>query len=311
MPTATKAKPVETQIANAVYISRDRIRANPDQPREYFDEAELQSLAASIREHGLLQPLVVRYEPSRYDGTPYQIVAGERRYRASEHILELLPCIISNATAEQARQLALIENLQRRDLTALEEAKGLRDLMKEQNLSMNKAAKVLGLSMGWVQNRIELLRTGEDVQAVAARQPYKMSSLLLIDGVKDKPTREDLLKQVESGAAHSAIKKQIEEYRENEQQQKQAAKQSTHAPDTQTQTRINQVAQNGHGTMSRGKLVTGTKSSDARQVIETALLRMETDFKSLCNFYDAAPPAARNAARKRLHELSKRFGELE
>jgi len=265
-------------LEGAVWLSRNRIRPNPEQPREYFEPAALAELSASIREHGILQPLLVRYEPSRYDGTPYLIIAGERRYRASEGIREKLPCMIVDVTPETARVLALTENIQRKDLTAMEEALALAELMTERRLSSREVARLLNMTHGWVNNRLMLLKTGDDVQAVAARVPFAMSSLLLIDTIKDDAEeRRSLLEAVQDGTPHAAIKARIEARA----LQQKLERQTHQAPDAQTAVRTRLHARTGGGNVSRGELVTGNSAAEARAEVGGALSEIERQLRTL------------------------------
>jgi ParB family chromosome partitioning protein len=279
MKATKQAQPAEPEpLANAVWLPRERIRPNPDQPRQMFDSAELAGLAASIQQFGVLQPLVVRYEPSRYDATPYILVSGERRFRASEGIKEKLPCIISDVDESTARLLALTENIQRQDLTAMEEARAIAELMTEQSLSARRVARVLHVSDGWINNRLALLKTGADVQEVAARVPYAMSSLLLIDTVKDDAQeRQELLELVENGAPHSAIKSRIDEIANL----RKLTKSANHAPDAETQRRSTLHSRNHGGNVSRGRIVQGTSPKEATAQVESTVSEIERHLRTL------------------------------
>lgn len=115
-----------------------KVEPNPDQPRQDFDEEELQALADSITVHGIIQPLTVREMPNGY----YQIIAGERRWRAAGMAnLSDVPAVIIEADDKKAMELALIENLQRQDLNPLEEALGYQTLMNEYGLTQEEAAR--------------------------------------------------------------------------------------------------------------------------------------------------------------------------
>ena len=131
-----------------------RVEPNPDQPRQDFDEEELQMLADSIAEHGIIQPLTVRETPTGY----YQIIAGERRWRAARLAnLNDVPVVIMEADDKKAMELALIENLQRQDLNPVEEAMGYRTLMEVHGLTQDEAAKRVGKSRPAVANALRLL----------------------------------------------------------------------------------------------------------------------------------------------------------
>ena len=131
-----------------------KVEPNPDQPRQDFDEEELQSLADSISVHGVIQPLTVRELPNGY----YQIIAGERRWRAARLAnLSDIPAVIIEADDRKAMELALIENLQRQDLNPVEEALGYQTLIEEYGLTQEDAAKQVGKSRPAVANALRLL----------------------------------------------------------------------------------------------------------------------------------------------------------
>ena len=132
---------------------------NPSQPRRRFSQDALEELAASIKEHGVLQPLSVR----RVDGG-YELISGERRLRASKLAgLAEVPCILVNVDSEGSSLLALVENLQRRDLDFVEEAAALARLIRTFGLSQEEAAKRIGKSQSAVANKLRLLRLSPDV----------------------------------------------------------------------------------------------------------------------------------------------------
>jgi ParB family chromosome partitioning protein len=136
----------------------------PDQPRRYFDEKALKELAASIVEHGLLQPILVRPDKTR-EGM-FEIIAGERRWRASQKAqLHDLPVIVRDMDDASAFQIALIENIQRQDLNTIEEASGYNRLVEEFGHSHESVGEVLGKSRSHVANMIRLLQLPESVQA--------------------------------------------------------------------------------------------------------------------------------------------------
>ncbi|MBQ1590218.1 MAG: ParB/RepB/Spo0J family partition protein [Oscillospiraceae bacterium] len=136
------------------YLPIDRICPNPAQPRRIFDRDALQELAASIAQHGLLQPVSVR----RRDGG-YELIAGERRLRAAKLAgLERIPCILMHVDEPQSGMLALVENLQRRDLDYLEEAEGISRLMRLYGLNQDQVAHRLGKSQSAIANKLRLLR---------------------------------------------------------------------------------------------------------------------------------------------------------
>ena len=131
-----------------------KVEPNRSQPRQDFDEEELQALADSIEEHGIIQPLTVRQLDSGY----YQIIAGERRWRAARLAnLAEIPVVVMEADDRKAMELALIENLQRQDLNAVEEALGYQSLMEDYGLTQDEAAKRVGKSRPAVANSLRLL----------------------------------------------------------------------------------------------------------------------------------------------------------
>ena len=137
-----------------------KVEPNPDQPRQDFDEEELQALADSIEQHGIIQPLTVRELSSGY----YQIIAGERRWRAARLAnLSEIPAIIIEADDRKVKELALIENLQRQDLNPMEESLGYQSLMQEYGLTQEEAAKRVGKSRPAVANALRLLNLPQDV----------------------------------------------------------------------------------------------------------------------------------------------------
>ena len=137
-----------------------RVEPNPEQPRQDFDEEELEALAESIRQHGILQPLTVRETGAGY----YQIIAGERRWRAARMAeLAEVPAIVVEADDKKAMELALIENLQRQDLNSVEEALGYQSLIEEFGLTQEEAANRVGKSRPAVANSLRLLSLDEKV----------------------------------------------------------------------------------------------------------------------------------------------------
>lgn len=137
-----------------------KVEPNPNQPRQNFDEEELQNLSDSIGEHGVVQPLTVRQLSSGY----YQIIAGERRWRAARMAnLSEIPAVIIEADDKKVKELALIENLQRQDLNPVEEAMGYQSLIDEYGLTQEDAAKRVGKSRPAVANALRLLSLSPDI----------------------------------------------------------------------------------------------------------------------------------------------------
>lgn len=136
------------------------IKPNPFQPRKEFKEEALQELAASIKAHGILQPIIVRKK-----GVGFEIVVGERRYRASKLALQKeIPAVVRDLTDQQMMEFALLENLQREDLTPIEEAEAYQSLMENLDLTQEQLAQRLGKSRPYIANHIRLLSLPQDVK---------------------------------------------------------------------------------------------------------------------------------------------------
>lgn len=148
--------------SNGRHVPIERIRPNPNQPRRDFGEKELQDLAASIREKGVIQPLIVRPHP--LDSTEFEIVAGERRWRAAQLAnVHDLPVIVRDLNDTEVLELAIIENIQRADLNAAEEALGYRQLMDRFGHTQERLAEALGKSRSHIANLLRLLTLPEPV----------------------------------------------------------------------------------------------------------------------------------------------------
>jgi ParB family chromosome partitioning protein len=147
------------------------LRANPYQPRATFEPQSLAELGESIREHGILQPIVVRRAP-----TGYEIISGERRWRAAQAIgLLTVPVVVRGAVAdEQMLELALIENVQRQDLDAMERARGFEQMVKQLGLTQDEVARKVGLQRATVANHLRLLELPVQVQEAVARGVISM-----------------------------------------------------------------------------------------------------------------------------------------
>ena len=149
------------ETGGVTVLPLQKVEPNPNQPRTYFDEEELQALADSIAAHGLLQPLAVR----DMGGGFYQIIAGERRWRAARLAgLSEVPVVVVEADDRTVMELALVENLQRQDLNPMEEAEGYRSLMQDYGLTQEEAANRVGKSRPAVANALRLLALPEEVR---------------------------------------------------------------------------------------------------------------------------------------------------
>lgn len=144
-----------------IYLPISKVEANIDQPRKHFDEDALYELSESIREHGVIQPLTVRKLSSGY----YQIIAGERRWRAARLAgLKEIPCRVMDADEQKRTEIALIENLQREDLSPLEEAEGYKHLVEDFGLTQEEVANRVGKSRPAVANALRLLSLSKDIK---------------------------------------------------------------------------------------------------------------------------------------------------
>jgi len=165
IPPSSPPRPVSPEVqAGAIEIDVDQIVPNPHQPRQSIDEESLQELANSILEHGLIQPLIVtRIEAG------YQLIAGERRWRASRMAgLGAVPAIIKETSPQQMLELAIVENIQRADLNPLEEAEAYTQLMREFNLTQEAVAERVGKSRSAVANIVRLLDLPPEVKKTLA-----------------------------------------------------------------------------------------------------------------------------------------------
>ena len=145
---------METESSGSLYLPISQVESCSGQPRKHFDEESLQELADSITEHGIIQPLTVRKLASGY----YQIIAGERRWRAARLAgLQEVPVIVMEADDRKAAELAMIENLQREDLNPMEEAAGFQSLIENYHMTQEEAAQQVGKSRSAVTNALRLL----------------------------------------------------------------------------------------------------------------------------------------------------------
>lgn len=149
---------IETKRVDELNI--DQITPNQDQPRKHFDKERLDVLTKSVEEHGVLQPIIVRHFK-----TGYEIVAGERRWRASKQArLKTIPAIVLNADEEKYVEISLIENLQREDLNPIEESMAYRSLMDKHQYTQEKVAEVVGKSRSYIANTLRLISLDDRVQ---------------------------------------------------------------------------------------------------------------------------------------------------
>ena len=185
----------ETPLEQSAYklLPIYKVEPNPNQPRQDFDEEELEALAESIRVHGVIQPLTVRETANGY----YQIIAGERRWRASR-LAELteIPVVVIEADDKKAMELALIENLQRQDLNPVEEALGYQTLMEEYGLTQEQAAARVGKSRPAVANALRLLGLCPDVLELLRRGELTPGHARAILVLKTEKKQQEAAKKI-------------------------------------------------------------------------------------------------------------------
>ncbi len=174
----------------------DHIEPNPEQPRMVFEPEALNELAASIREHGVLQPILVR----PLGPNTYQIVAGERRWRASRLAgLETIPALIEQIDDDTALEIAIIENLQREDLTPLDEAAMYDRMVHEHGYSIRKLADKLGKDKGYLENRLRLADAPPEIRELVSLRKDSLSHAYELMKVEDPKKRRRLAEQVARG----------------------------------------------------------------------------------------------------------------
>ena len=207
MADVAETQTVASEGAAEQYVPIEKISPNPEQPRKRFDPQDLDDLANSIREKGVIQPLIVR---RRDDGT-FEIVAGERRWRASQMAqLHELPIIVREFTDVEVLEVAIIENIQRADLNSIEEAAGYRQLMDRFGHTHEKMAEALGKSRSHIANLLRLLNLPEDVLELVRQGDLTAGHARTLVPSKNP---EKLAKQIIAGglsvrAAEALIKKE-------------------------------------------------------------------------------------------------------
>ena len=186
-------KIMETVDENEVKeLPLSKLRVNPYQPRKTFNEESLKELAESIKEHGVIQPIIVKKSIK-----DYEIVAGERRYRASRLAgKETIPAIIKDFTDEQMMEIAVLENLQREDLNSIEEALGFEMLMKNLNLTQEALAKKVGKSRSYITNMLGLLTLPTNVKESVKEGKISTSHARTLSKLEDKEKIEELANKI-------------------------------------------------------------------------------------------------------------------
>ena len=216
----------EIASTSAVKLKIMDIEPNRDQPRKIFDEDALAELADSIAKHGVIQPLLVRPMP---DGS-YQLVAGERRWRASRMAgLTEVPVVIKELSDDEAMALALIENLQREDLNAIEEAQGIKALMDTLSLTQDEAAERVGKSRPAVANALRLLKLPDSVIALVSDGKLSPGHARALLGFKDE---QDIIETadliIEKGLTVRDVEKLVKKRNKEPKAEKPAARRASY-----------------------------------------------------------------------------------
>ena len=185
-----------TRSVGVRIVQVDRIEPNPEQPRLAFNQETLDELAASIREHGVLQPILVRPKGQNR----FQLIAGERRWRASKQAgLETIPALIEEIDDDTALEISIIENLQREDISPLDEAAMYDRMVTEHGYSIRKLADKLGKDKGYVENRLRLADAPDEVRALVSLRKDTLSHAYELMKVQDPKRRRRLADQVARG----------------------------------------------------------------------------------------------------------------
>lgn len=186
--------PEANSSENVVDIQLSAIRPNPYQPRRVFDQGALKELAKSIQESGVFQPIIVRQPDPSLDR--YEIIAGERRFRASKLAGQTtIPAIIRDFDNERMMEVAVLENLQREDLTPLEEAQAYATLMDKLSMTQAQVAKRLGKSRPYIANYLRLLGLPDEVKKLLQSKQLSMGQARTLLGLQDKKRLAPLAKQ--------------------------------------------------------------------------------------------------------------------
>ncbi len=188
----SKNKNISSVTAELCYIPIDKIEPNPNQPRKEFDQTALEELAQSIKESGVIVPITVKKEENKYI-----LIAGERRYRASKIAgLKEIPAYIKIATKQEVMEMALVENIQREDLNAIEIALSLKALIEECNITQEKMSERIGKSRSTITNHLRLLKLPAEVQLALRNNKISMGHARSLIGLEDEQAQINLVKDI-------------------------------------------------------------------------------------------------------------------
>jgi len=193
------------------------IDRNINQPRKIFDDESLSELADSIKQHGVLQPIIVKS-----DGTRFKLVAGERRWRAARLAgLKEIPAIIKDSDEAQSIEIALIENLQRENLNPIEEAEGIRQLIELLQLTQEQTAQKLGRSRPAVANSLRLLALPDELKAMIRRDELSSGHARALLAIEDEKAREIIARRaIEAGLNVRQLEDLVKKYRQSRSEKK-------------------------------------------------------------------------------------------
>ncbi len=176
-----------------VYLNIDKIIPNPYQPRKIFEKTPLEELAKSIKQYGVMQPISVRF----INGTSYELVAGERRLRASKLAgFDTIPALIINISDKDSAAIALIENIQRRDLNFLEEAEGFYNLIEDYGYTQDQLANVLGKNQSTIANKIRLLKLSYATKKMIIENGLTERHARALLRISEERVRRDVLDKI-------------------------------------------------------------------------------------------------------------------
>ncbi|MCD7731040.1 MAG: ParB/RepB/Spo0J family partition protein [Oscillospiraceae bacterium] len=194
-------------------LRMSEIEPNKGQPRQSFDEAAIASLADSIHQHGLIQPIVVRETP-----TGYQIIAGERRWRACRMLgMNEIPVVIKNFNDSEAAQIALIENIQRQDLNPIEEAAAYKELMEKYEMTQEELSKAVGKSRSAIANSVRMLNMPDEIQNMLKKNELSAGQAKAIAAAETEEEMIEIARKAANGqmtvrAIEKELSKKAEEY---------------------------------------------------------------------------------------------------
>lgn len=210
--TKTTKSENDDDLDRVIYVDLNDIKPNSAQPRKHFDEEKLNELASSIKENGVIQPLIVRKSK-----VGYELVAGERRWRASRIAgLKKVPCIIRNFDEKQNAIVAIIENMQREDLDAIEEAAGLLAMTKKYGFTQEQVSTALGKSRAYIANSLRLLKLPEEIQQYIVEGKLSAAHGRTIINVGDKKTQMEICdKIIRNGLSVRATEKLAEKAKDD------------------------------------------------------------------------------------------------